>query len=86
MYPPHLSLFQYYKNEPIYTQYVRAVKNKIVGEAKEILIAVGNPNDWDEIRNVIFNSYGNRRDLTSHTQSLFYVSQRTLTEYYNQMK
>lgn len=83
-----LDLFKTYKNDPMYGQIVRAIKCKIIGDAKEILIAAGNPNDWDQIKDVILNSYGDRRDLTSHIQSLFYVSQgrKTLAEYYNQLK
>lgn len=83
-----LALFNAYTNQPIYSQLVRAVKNKIIGDAKEILIAAGNPNNWDQIKEIILNSYGDRRDLTSHIQSLFYINQgkRTLTEFYNQVK
>lgn len=83
-----LNLFRRYRNDPVYSQLVRAVKNKITGEAKEILIAAGNPNDWTEIKEVILNSYGDRRDLTSHIQSLFYITQgrKTIPEYYNKIK
>ncbi|XP_053686416.1 uncharacterized protein LOC128735958 [Sabethes cyaneus] len=83
-----LDLFKSYQDEPVYSQLVRAVKNKITGEAKETLIAAGNPNGWAEIKEVILNSYGDRRDLTSHIQSLFYITQgkKTLTEYYNKIK
>lgn len=83
-----LNLFHAYKDTPMYTQIVRAIKNKIVGGAKEILIAAGNPSDWDAIKDVLLNSYGDRRDLPSHILSLFYARQgkRTLSEYYNKIK
>ena len=83
-----LDLFEAYKGQAIYSQLVRAVKAKIIGEAKEILIASGNPNSWEEIKNALLNSYGDRRDLTSHIQSLFYAKQgkKTLTEFYNKVK
>lgn len=83
-----LDLFASYRGQPIYQQLIRAVKSKIVGEAKEILIASGNPNMWEEIKNALLNSYGDRRDLTSHIQSLFYAKQgkKTLTEFYNKIK
>lgn len=83
-----LALFHRYREDPIYDQLVRAIKNKITGDAKEILISAGNPNRWDQIKEIILNSYGDRRDLTSHIQSLFYVTQgkKTLTEFYNQVK
>lgn len=83
-----LQLFEPYRNTPMYTQIVRAIKGKIIGEAKEILIAAGNPSDWDSIKNTLLNSYGDRRDLPSHILSLFYARQgkRSLTEYYNKIK
>lgn len=83
-----LDLFENYKDTPTYAQIIRAVKNKITDQAKEILIAAGNPNDWDEIKEVLLNAYGDRRDLTSHIQSLFYIKQgnKTLSEYFNKIK
>lgn len=80
-----LSLFDKHKHTPTYNQIIRAVKSKITGNAKEILIAAGNPSTWDEIKEVLLNAYGDRRDLASHFQSLFYISQgnKTITEYYN---
>lgn len=83
-----LGLFEQYRDQAVYSQLVRAVKNKIIGEAKEILIAAGNPNDWEQIKEIIINSYGDRRDLTSHIQSLFYISQdrKTIPDYYNKIK
>lgn len=83
-----LSLFEKHKNTPTYSQIIRAVKSKITGNAKEILIAAGNPSTWDEIKEVLLNAYGDRRDLASHFQSLFYINQgnKTITEYYNIIK
>lgn len=83
-----LKLFEMYHGTPMFQQILRAAKNKITGEAKEILIAAGNPNDWPSIKEILLNSYGDRRDLTSHIQSLFYIRQgkKNLTEYYNKVK
>lgn len=83
-----IELFEKYENDPIYDQIIRAVKSKIVGEAKEVLIAAGNPNSWEEIKEILQNSYGDRRDLTSHIQSLFYIRQgsKSIVEYYNSIK
>lgn len=66
-----VGLFSQYREQAVYSQLVRAVKNKITGEAKEILISAGNPNRWEEIKEVVMNSYGDRRDLTSHIQFSF---------------
>lgn len=83
-----LDLFEMYKGSLTYAQIIRAVKNKITNEAKEILIAAGNPNTWEEIKEILMNAYGDRRDLTSHIQSLFYIKQgnKTLSEYFNKIK
>lgn len=83
-----LKLFKNYEHDPIYDQITRAIKAKIIGDAKEVLIAAGNPDDWDTIKGVLENSYGDRRDLTSHIQSLFYIRQgnKSLVEYYNKIK
>lgn len=64
------------------------MKNKITNEAKEILIAAGNPNTWEEIKKNLLNAYGDRRDLTSLIQSLFYIKQgnKTLSEYLKKIK
>lgn len=83
-----LGLFDKYKNDICYGQIIRSIKNKIIGDAREILIASGNPTTWEEIKEALLSAYGDRRDLTSHIQSLFYVSQgrKSLPEYFNKIK
>lgn len=83
-----LELFESSKGEPIYPHIIRAVKGKITGQAKAIVIAAGNPTDWEDVKDVLLNSYGDKRDLTSHIQSLFYttIGKHSLTEYYNRIK
>lgn len=83
-----LELFQESKGEPIYSHIIRAVKGKITGQAKAIVIAAGNPTNWEEVKEVLLNSYGDKRDLTSHIQSLFYttIGKNSLTDYYNKIK
>lgn len=83
-----LSLFTGYIGTPTYTQIVWAVKSKIILDAKEVLIASGNPSEWEDIKQVLQNTYGDKRDLTSHLQSLFYVKQgnKSLQEYFNKVR
>lgn len=83
-----LDLFEDYEDDPTYKQILRVVRSKIVGEAREVLIASGNPKEWGEIKKVLLNSFGDKRDITSHIQSLFYIKQgkATLTEYYHKVK
>lgn len=83
-----LGLFDKYKHDICYGQIIRSIKNKVTGEAREILIASGNPTTWEEIKEVLLTTYGDRRDITSHIQSLFYIRQgkKTLQEYYNKIR
>lgn len=80
--------FEEYELEPEYKQIIRVIKSKIVGEAREVLIAPGNPSEWIEIKEILLNAFGDKRDITSHIQSLFYVRQgkKTLQEYFQKVK
>ncbi|XP_049291710.1 uncharacterized protein LOC125768305 [Anopheles funestus] len=83
-----LALFKNREGSPMYDQLVRAVKCKITGQAREAVIAAGNVNTWPEIKDVLTNAFGDKRDLTSHIQQLFYERQgkKSLAEYYNSLK
>ena len=83
-----LRLFQNYAGQPVYNQIIRAIKNKITDGAREAIIAAGNPNNWNEIKNALLNAYGDKRDLTSYIQNLFRVTQgnKPVTDYYNKIK
>lgn len=83
-----LDLYEDYQNDPTYKQILRVVRSKIIGEAREVLIASGNPKEWEDIKDVLMNSFGDKRDITSHIQSLFYVKQgkAPLTEFYHKVK
>lgn len=83
-----LELFEEYELEPCYPQILRVIRSKIVGEAREVLIASGNPREWNEIKEVLLNAFGDKRDITSHIQSLFYVKQgtKTLNDYFHKVK
>lgn len=80
--------FEEFELEPEYRQIIRVIKSKIVGEAREVLIASGNPSEWAEIKEILLNAFGDKRDITSHIQSLFYVRQgkKTLQEYFQKVK
>lgn len=83
-----LDLFEDYEEEPTYKEIMRVVRSKIIGEAREVLIAAGNPKEWEDIKKVLLNSFGDKRDITSHIQSLFYIKQGKLPliEYYHKVK
>lgn len=83
-----LDLFEEYEDEPTYKQIMRVVRSKIIGEAREVLIASGNPKEWEDIKEILLNSFGDKRDITSHIQSLFIIKQGKLPliEYYHKLK
>lgn len=83
-----LDLFEEYEDEPTYKQIMRVVRSKIIGEAREVLIASGNPKEWEDIKEILLNSFGDKRDITSHIQSLFFIKQGKLPliEYYHKLK
>ncbi|XP_055622563.1 phenoloxidase-activating factor 2-like [Toxorhynchites rutilus septentrionalis] len=68
-----LNLFNCYRGDPIYVQLVRAIKNKITGEAKEILIAAGNPKYYNRIKTIdtaIKSSAATREDYRLSTKAI----------------
>lgn len=83
-----LDLFEEYEDEPTYKQIMRVVRSKIIGEAREVLIVSGNPKEWEDIKEILLNSFGDKRDITSHIQSLFFIKQGKLPliEYYHKLK
>lgn len=83
-----LELFEDFELEPCYKQIMRVVKSRLVGEAREVIIAAGNPSEWSEIKTALLNAFGDKRDITSHIQSLFYIRQgkKSLSEYFHKLK
>lgn len=81
-------LLEYEDDFPKWKQIIRVIKSKITGDAREVLIASGNPKEWEDIKEILLNSFGDKRDITSHIQSLFYIRQGKLTlhEYYHKLK
>lgn len=51
--------------------YVRAIKNKIRGEARTLLCANGNPNTIDGIKKILVEHYGDEQDFTTNLSTLF---------------
>lgn len=81
-------LLEYEDDFPKWKQIIRFIKSKITGDAREVLIASGNPKEWEDIKEILLNSFGDKIDITSHIQSLFYIRQGKLTlhEYYHKLK
>lgn len=68
--------------------YVRAIKNKIKGEARTLLCANGNPNTIDGIKKILVEHYGDEQDFTTNLSTLFRMRKgdRTHFRFYNEMK
>lgn len=59
--------------DTIPSHYMRAIKNKIKGEARTILCANGNPSSVPGIRRVLLENYGDQRDLATNLSQLFHM-------------
>lgn len=68
--------------------HVRAIKNKIKGEARTLLCANGNPHTIEGIKNVLLEHYGDQKDFTTNLSTLFHIRKgdRSNTCFYNEVK
>ena len=53
--------------------YLRAIKNKIKGDARTQLCANGNPNTIPGIKKVLLEQYGDQHDIATNLSALFHV-------------
>lgn len=68
--------------------YVRAIKNKVKGEARTILCANGNPNTIDGIKKILVEHYGDEKDFTTNLSTLFRTRKgdKGHLRFYNEIK
>ncbi|XP_065094660.1 uncharacterized protein LOC135715260 [Ochlerotatus camptorhynchus] len=68
--------------------YIRAIKNKVKGEARTLLCANGNPNTIDGIKKILVEHYGDEKDFTTNLSTLFRSRKgdKTHLRFYNEMK
>lgn len=59
-----LSVFSPLVTEPQLRLYVQAVCNKIEGKAKDILCLAGNPQNFDEIKQILTDALGDKQELS----------------------
>lgn len=74
--------------DTIPSHYVRAIKNKIKGDARTTLCANGNPHSIPAIRRVLLDHYGDQRDLATNLSHLFHMKRgdRNNLKYYTDVK
>lgn len=68
--------------------YIRAIKNKIRGEARTILCANGNPKTIAGIKAILLENYGDQKDLTTNLSLLFHLKKgdKTNIRFFNEIK
>lgn len=66
---------------------LRAVRNKIIGEANEVLNLYGTPVDWNQIKNNLILHYSDKRNETSLIRDLHQMrqGQSTLEHFYSKI-
>lgn len=74
--------------DTIPSHYMRAIKNKIKGDARTILCANGNPNTIPSIKRVLLENYGDQRDLATNLSLLFNMKRgdRNNLKFYTDIK
>lgn len=68
--------------------YIRAIKNRVKGEARTILCANGNPNTIDGIKKILVEHYGDEKDFTTNLSTLFRTKKgdKSHLRFYNEIK
>lgn len=66
---------------------LRAIRNKIVGEANEVLNMYGTPLNWDSIRENLISHYADKRSEINLIRDLHSINQQnnTIEEYYSKI-
>lgn len=68
--------------------YIRAIKNKVKGEARTLLCANGNPNTIEGIKKILLEHYGDEKDFTTNLSTLFHVRKgdKSHIKFYNDIR
>lgn len=74
-----LQLYAHLETSDFYQLWVQKIRNKITGEAGDMLASNGIPTEWSEIKNQLQNLYGDKRELSTLLQKLFSVKQNRNT-------
>lgn len=65
-----LNLFKPYVTNEQFEVYTTAVVNKIEGRAKDIICLAGNPQSFDEIKEILAAALGDRQELSTYKSQL----------------
>lgn len=84
-----LNVFKDLVTENQYEIFVTAVVNKIEGKAKDIICLAGNPQKFEEIKEILTNALGDRQELTFYKSQLWQTKMTdnmSVHKYYNRCK
>jgi len=84
-----LALFKDLVPAAVYQMYVTAVTNKICGKAKDILCLSGSPQNFDEIKEILISSLGDRQELSTYKCQMWQnkmTDGMSIHKYYHQTK
>lgn len=70
------------------SSYIRAIKNKIRGDARAVLCANGSPNTIPAIIEILKQNYGDQRDFATNVSILFNIKRgdKNHNKFYNEVK
>lgn len=81
-----ISILQQYANMPIYRLWIRAIRNKIKGQANEVLNMYGTSLEWSEIKANLISHYSDKRNESSLIRDLHGLIQiGTMEDFYGKV-
>lgn len=66
-----MHLFREHVNDTLYNMYVTAVTNKIQGKTKDIICLAGNPQTFEEVKDILTTALGDRQELSTYKSQLW---------------
>lgn len=83
-----LNLYKHLEHTPLFPLWLQEIRNKVIGEAGDLLASNGTPLVWISIKNELTIHYGDKRELSTLLQKLFSSRQNrcTVNEFYAQIQ
>lgn len=83
-----LHLYQHLENSDFFPLWLQEIRNKITGEAGDLLASNGTPLNWGEIKKQLTILYGDKRELSTLLQKLFSLKQtkNTVNEFHTEIQ
>lgn len=84
-----LKVFENLVNPQTYEIYVQAVLNKITGNAKDVVCLAGNPLNFEDVKTILLEAFGDRQELATYKAQLWSNKQNddmNIHRYYRRTK